>query len=66
MHAAYPILEFDTAVNRSSILQYTDELPAPGWTNLQSFPGGSTSLPVRITNSLPSGTTKRFYRLWMP
>lgn len=60
------ILEFDTAVNRSSILQYTDELPALGWTNLQSFPGGSTSLPVRITNSLPSGTTKRFYRLWMP
>jgi hypothetical protein len=54
------ILSFNTAINRSYTVQYSDQLPAPAWSNLTVVAGNGAS--VTVTNfNVPSG--QRFYRV---
>jgi hypothetical protein len=54
------VLSFDSALNWNYTIQYTDTLPAPGWSNLTVRPG--TGGTITVTNfNVPAG--QRYYRV---
>ena len=60
------IVEFDAATNRPYALQASDSLFPTAWSNAASIPSENSVRTLRLTNSIPGGSTNRFYRLVTP
>jgi hypothetical protein len=56
-------LQFQAIAGKAYILQYRTSLSAGEWQNLTSFPAEGATRTVNYTDSVPAGTSSRFYRL---
>jgi hypothetical protein len=59
-------LEFTTPADQICVLEVTDLLSPPAWTNLATFPAEPAPRRWRVTNALPAEVNTRFYRLAVP
>lgn len=57
------VLEFRTPAEQTLELQTTDSLSLSNWFTLGSFSGGTETTPHMVTNSIPPGESRRYYRL---
>jgi hypothetical protein len=57
------VIEFRAPPGQTLQLEVTDSLTASMWSTLGSFSGGDATTPHRVTNSIPSGVSTRYYRL---
>ena len=59
------VIHFDGVAGQSYTIQYATTLP-PLWLTLVSVDPLAASGPLWATNTVPSGTLQRFYRLVTP
>jgi len=65
-HAEIAVIEFNSLLNQSCVLQAADTLWPADWTNIANFSGDAVPRQLRVTNALPVGVNTRFYRLVVP
>ena len=60
------IVEFEAATNRPYALQASDSLFPTAWSNAATIPSENSARTIRLTNSIPGGSSHRLYRLVTP
>lgn len=60
------VVQFEAEAERSYVLQASDFLCPPAWSNLIPVPAEAIRRTVRLTNAIPPESNSRFFRLVTP